>query len=105
MDVEKNIADIAFLEELYALRDERPILTSGEEAGSLKHDELHGRNLVVSLGPSWWNHLQRLWTGWRSKRWVYWFAQSTLTMENWRWQRNWAPILPLMPGTKIRGWR
>jgi len=29
MDVKKNIDDIAFLEELYALPDERAILTSG----------------------------------------------------------------------------
>jgi hypothetical protein len=40
MDVEKNIADIAFLEELYALPDERPILTSGRKAASPKHDQL-----------------------------------------------------------------
>ena len=68
MDVEKNIADVAFLEELFAHPDERPILTSGEKAASLKHDELYGRNLWLSLRPSLRNHLQRLWTVWRSKR-------------------------------------
>ena len=40
MDVEKNIGDIAFLEELYALPDERPILTSGRKAASPKHEQL-----------------------------------------------------------------
>ena len=60
MDVEKNIADIAFLEELYALPDERKaILAVGE-----KHDELYG-NLWLSLGLSLRNHLQRLWTVWQ----------------------------------------
>jgi hypothetical protein len=59
MDVEKSIADIAFLEELYALPDERPILTFGE---------LYGRILWLSLGPSVRNHLQWLWTAWSSKR-------------------------------------
>jgi len=68
MDVEKNIADIAFLEELYALPDERPILTSGGKAASLKHDQLYCRNLWLSLRTSLRNHLQRLWTVWRSKR-------------------------------------
>ena len=47
MDVEKNIADIAFLEELYALPDERPILTS-EEAASPKHDELQQEPVAES---------------------------------------------------------
>jgi hypothetical protein len=68
MDVEKSIADIAFLEELYALPDERPILISGREAASpKKNDELYGRNLRLSLGHSLCNHLQRLWTVWRGK--------------------------------------
>ena len=68
MDVEKTIADIAFLEELYALPDERPILTSDGKAASPKQDELYGRNLWLSLWLSSWNHLQWLWSVWRSKR-------------------------------------
>jgi hypothetical protein len=68
MDVEKNIADIAFLEVLYALPDMRPIVTSGERAASLVPDELNGRNFWLSLGLSLRNHLHRLWTVWHSKQ-------------------------------------
>jgi hypothetical protein len=64
MDVEKNIADIAFLVELYALPDERKAIPAIGE----KHDELYGSNLWLSLGLSLRNHLQRLWTVWHSKR-------------------------------------
>ena len=48
MDVEKNIADIAFLEELYTLPDERPNPTSGGQAARPKQEELYGRNLWLS---------------------------------------------------------
>ena len=58
MDVEKSIADLAFLEELYALPDERPIRTSGGEAASPKHNELYGRILWVTRGLSLRNQLQ-----------------------------------------------
>ena len=68
MDVEKNIADIAFLEELYALPDERAILTSGGKAASLRHDQSCSSDLWLSLRSSLRNHLQRLWTVWNSKR-------------------------------------
>ena len=64
MDVEKSIADIAFLEELYALPDERPVLTSGGRAASPNHDEFNGGD----FWPSLWNHLQRQWAVWRGKR-------------------------------------
>jgi hypothetical protein len=67
MDVEKNIADIAFLEELYALPDMRPIATSAEKPASLVPDELNSRDLWLSLGLTLRNHLQRLWTVWHSK--------------------------------------
>jgi hypothetical protein len=64
MDVEKNIADIAFLEELYSLADERPIRTSGGIAATPKHDESYLRHLWLTSR----NHLQRICTVWRSKR-------------------------------------
>jgi len=68
MNVEKTIADIEFLESLYALPDERPIPPSGWEAESPVPDELNGRNLWLSLWLSSWNHLRWLCTGWRSNR-------------------------------------
>jgi hypothetical protein len=68
MNVEKTIADIEFLESLYALPDERPIPTSDWKAASPKRDELFGRNLWLSLWLSSWNHLRWLCSVWRSNR-------------------------------------
>lgn len=68
MDVEKNLVDIALLEELYMLPDERPDLTFEGQAARPKQDELYSRNLWLSLWLSSWTQLQRLWIAWRGKR-------------------------------------
>jgi hypothetical protein len=64
MDMEKSIADVAFLEELYALPDERPTLTLSGREDTPNRDELDGKYLWLSLR----NHLQRLWVVWRYRR-------------------------------------
>jgi hypothetical protein len=54
---------VAFLEELYALPDERPVLTSGR-AAEPNHDDLYGKVFWFSLQ----NHLRRLWAVGRGAR-------------------------------------
>ena len=68
MNAEKTIADIEFLESLYALSDERPIPTFDWKAANPKRDELYGRNLCLSFWLSSWNHLRWLISVWRSNR-------------------------------------
>jgi hypothetical protein len=44
MDVEKNIADIEWLERVFALPDARPLGPADREAANRKHDEMLAAN-------------------------------------------------------------
>jgi hypothetical protein len=55
-NVEKMIADIAFLENLYALPDERPFPPSQLRSGSSEPDDA----CVESPEPSLWQQIQRI---------------------------------------------
>ncbi len=44
MDIEKTIAEIKLLEQIYALPDPRPITLSDREVANRMHDEIYANN-------------------------------------------------------------
>jgi hypothetical protein len=44
MDIEKNIADIEWLERIFALPDTRGLRLPDREAANRKHDEMYAKN-------------------------------------------------------------
>jgi hypothetical protein len=63
MDVEKNIAEIEFLEHIYMLPDRRLSLDAGCRAANHEHDELDTHNPWLRL----WEHIRRVSAMWRHK--------------------------------------
>lgn len=61
MNAEKTNAEIAFLEDLYALPDERLVLMSNETAAVPECAGVYGRISWLSL----WDHLRRLSDSWQ----------------------------------------